>query len=54
MSRHLQVTFKSADAKEALNKAIPSMATGFNINTVHGDFSLHGDDARAFSLYSES
>ncbi|WP_040107380.1 hypothetical protein [Azotobacter chroococcum] len=46
MSRHLQVTFKPADAKEALNKAIPSMATGFNINTVHGDFSLHGDDAK--------
>lgn len=47
MSRHLQVTFQKADAKEALKKAIPSMAHGFNVNTLHGDFSLHGEDAKA-------
>lgn len=46
-ARHFQVTYKSSDAKDALKKAIPSMDAGFNVNTLHGDFSLHGDDAKA-------
>lgn len=47
MAQHLQITFQKAHAKEALKKVIPSMEAGFNINTVHGDLSLQGDDARA-------
>lgn len=47
IARHLQVTFKQADAKEAINTVIPAMSCGFNVNTIRGDFSLHGDDAAA-------
>lgn len=42
----LRVSFDANDAKEALTKSIPSMDSGFNINTAHGDIALHGDDAR--------
>ncbi len=49
MSTHktLQITFKTADAMEALKTAIPAMASGFNINTTQGDISLNDGDATA-------
>lgn len=42
----LRVSYSPEEAKEALEKAIPAMESGFNINTSHGDFSLHGEDAK--------
>lgn len=43
----LNISHKPQDAKTALKKAIPSMESGFNVNTIHGDFALHGQDAHA-------
>lgn len=47
MQRQLRITFDKADAKAALKQMIPSMGSGFIINTNHGDLSLHEDDAQA-------
>lgn len=45
--RLLQVSFNNDDAAHALKKAIPSMESGFNINSIHGDMSVAGEDAKA-------
>jgi hypothetical protein len=45
--KQLRVTFDKVDAKKALEELIPSMESGFIVNTAHGDMSLHGDDAVA-------
>lgn len=47
IQQQLQVTYKQAHAKDAIKRAIPAMALGFNVNTSEGDFSLHGEDALA-------
>ena len=45
--RLLQVSVNAKDAASALKKVIPSMESGFNINAIHGDISVTGDDAKA-------
>ena len=45
----LRVSCNDADAITALAKIIPGMEAGFNINAVHGDISINGDDAKAMS-----
>lgn len=42
-----RVSLKPEHAKTALKRMIPSMVSGFNINTMHGDMQVSGDDARA-------
>lgn len=45
IQRQLRVSFDKQDAAEALKSAIPSMESGFIINTAQGDLSLHEEDA---------
>lgn len=47
--RLLQVSYSDKDAKQALKLCIPSMESRFNINTLHGDLSVNGEDAQALA-----
>lgn len=47
--RLLRISYSDRDAREALKSMIPSMKSGFNVNAVHGDFSVDGADAKALA-----
>jgi CRP-like cAMP-binding protein len=47
--RLLQVSYSDKDAKLALKLLIPSMAPAFNVDTLHGYLSVHGEDAQALA-----
>ncbi|MBK6616292.1 hypothetical protein [Ottowia sp.] len=49
LRRILCISTSDADANVALRSAIPAMASGFNVNTSQGDFSLIGKEAAAVS-----
>lgn len=49
LQRLLQVSYSDQDAKLALKLMIPSMDSGFNVDTLHGYLSVHGEDARALA-----
>ena len=42
-----QVSLKPDHARHALKSMVPSMESGFNVNTIHGDMAVSGDDAKA-------
>ncbi len=47
--RLLRVSCSTRDARRALKQLIPSMASGFNVNAVHGNCSENGADAKALA-----
>jgi hypothetical protein len=47
--RLLQVSYSDKDAKLALKLMIPSMESGFNVDTLHGYLSVDGEDAQALA-----
>jgi hypothetical protein len=49
LQRLLQVSCSDKDAKLALMLMIPSMESRFNVDTLHGNLSVHGEDARALA-----
>ena len=44
--RLLRVSYATRDARQALKQLVPSMASGFNVNAVHGNCSVNGADAK--------
>jgi hypothetical protein len=49
LQRLLQVSYSDKDAKLAMKLMIPSMESGFNVDTLHGYLSVHGEDAQALA-----
>lgn len=49
----LQVSRLDEHAIIALETVVPGMASGFNINTAHGDLAVTGEDARAMQALLE-
>lgn len=47
--RLLRVSYATRDARQALKQLVPSMASGFNVNAVHGNCSVNGADAKALA-----
>lgn len=47
MTQLLRVGYSKDEEKLALKHVLPAMDSGFNINAVHGNMSLFGEDARA-------
>lgn len=47
--RLLRVSYSTRDARQALKQLIPFMASGFNVNAIHGNCSVNGADAKALA-----